>query len=123
MPQNPVPAPPATITFAPVARPGETPCMALDPKSGGVVPWVCRAASGHLLDHASYRTHRPGATPVHTWPQISEVGTLTPEEIAALEVARAAAVTTPTSWISPALAVRLIAIIDRLAGITQDGQL
>ena len=49
---------------------------------------------------------------------VSDVGALSPEEAATVEVARAASVTACVD-LSPPLARRLVAIIDRLTGTTE----
>jgi len=104
--------------FAPLAADEENFCEATAVDGRGTL-WTCLAATGHDGDHACY-----GASPTqpgHTWPQeapplVSEVGTLAPEEMAALTIARRSAA--EGADVTGLLLLRLVAIIERLAGIT-----
>jgi hypothetical protein len=109
----------APAAFAPLSADEENLCNA----TNGIC--TCLAAPGHPGDHAAYGVSP--TVPVHTWPQlalVSEVGTLTPQEMATLHVARARVTDDGGLGILPsAHARKLIAIIDRLSGITAGGEL
>ena len=104
--------------FAPLSADEEDICNATN--AAGAELRACLAAVGHPGDHAAYGVSP--TVPVHTWPQlalVSEVGTLTPAEAAALTVARNLA----PERASVILTAQLVAIIDRLSGITAGGEL